>query len=89
MTVESAINVMKLLYGESNDPNNTDILSFPQGWGTDNEATVNQWISSDLMTDAHRSELMMKSSTSVYGDQLDESEQPSPSENKSSPTEIE
>ena len=67
---------MKLLYSESNDPNNADILSFPHGWGTINTNTIEAWIKPDLKTNAHRSELMMTSSTSDYGDQLDDLDQP-------------
>ena len=77
MTVESAIAMLKMIFGESIDPNNPEILSFPHNWGSDNQDVLSQWIDLDLLDDGHRSELMMRNDIPAnFGDQLDNIEVP-------------
>ncbi len=42
--VDHAIRAIKLLYGQSLDDNNPDMMSLPVGWGQANQVLVENWI---------------------------------------------
>ena len=69
--------MLKMLFGEVVDENNPEILSFPHNWGVQNEKVIKDWIRPHLMTEVHRSELMMTiAPESHFADQLNEADTP-------------
>ena len=59
VTADDAIKMLKMLFGEALDDDNTEVLSFPPEWGVNAHDTVLQWIHEDKINDAHRAELQM------------------------------
>ena len=48
-----------MLYGQSLDPDNQSILTFPPHWGNDNMAVVHEWFSQENISDYVRIELQI------------------------------
>jgi len=56
---DDVVKAIKMLFGESLDPNNRDILTLPRNWGRDNPNTIALWFQLDKLTAAHKVELQM------------------------------
>ena len=57
ITVADTNRILKMIYGQSLDPDHEEILSFPPRWGDRNHDVISSWVNWDKLTLAHKAEL--------------------------------